>query len=100
MNQHSYNTSKTNYFQDFTTYNSHKIDKSKTCNIKNDRYTGGHYYNKQQNATKKITNHIDKINHILTNESVLDFNIDNIIKIYYNGIHKSQIRFILDIICA
>ena len=38
INQHNYGTAKKNYFQDFATYNSNKVDKSKTCNIKTHVY--------------------------------------------------------------
>ena len=42
------------------THNIDHTDKTKTGNIKNNRYTDEHYYNKTQNMNNTITNNISK----------------------------------------
>ena len=42
INQHNQNTTKNKYFQDFATYTSNGIRKTKTYSIKNHRYTDDH----------------------------------------------------------
>ena len=92
VNQHNYNTTKDNYFQDFATYISNKINESKTYNIKNHRYTDNHSYNKKQNVTNNITNNVNERHNIWTNENVWNFKKDHTTDNYY-GINNPRVYF-------
>ena len=62
VNEHHYHITKKQYNEDI--HNIYNIDKSKTYNIKNNRYTDEHYYNKKQFITNNLTNFITKKNTI------------------------------------
>ena len=70
VNEHYYNTTNKQYDADIQ--NIYHIDKSKSYNIKNHRYTGDHYYNIQQSITNNTTNNITKKNTINTTEHILN----------------------------
>ena len=58
INEHHYHITKKQYSTDI--HNIYNTDKSKTYNIKNNRYTDEHYYHKKQNINNSITNNITK----------------------------------------
>ena len=64
-------------------HNIYNIDKSKSYNIKNHRYTDEHYYGKKQFITNNLTNYITKINSTNNTENVL-----NIKRLFYEELHK------------
>ena len=57
-NEHHYHITKKQYNEE--THNIYNIDKTKTCDIKNNMYTDAHYYNKTQNIHNNITKNISK----------------------------------------
>ena len=69
VNGHCHNTTSKQYNEDI--HNIFNIDKSKSHNIKNHRYTGDHYYNKKQSITNNFTNYITKRNSINDTENIL-----------------------------
>ena len=79
---------KKHVLQYLTTRNSNKINQTITYNIKNQRCTDGHYYNKQQNVTNNNTNHINKKNMTSTNEHVSGFEKGCTTKDYHNNTQK------------
>ena len=70
------------------------IDKSKSYNIKNHRYTDDHYYNKKQFITNNITNNITKKNTINNTEHILNVKKDFSTKNYISNNYKSQNDYI------
>ena len=58
-NEHHYHITKKQYNEE--THNIYKTDKTKTYNIKDNRYTGEHYYNKTQHINNNgNTNNISQ----------------------------------------
>ena len=57
INEHHYRITEKQYEETPNIYNT---DKTKTYNIKSNRYTDKHYYNKAQHANHNITNNISK----------------------------------------
>ena len=74
------------------THNTYNIDKTKTYNIENIRYTDEHYYNKTQNVNN-ITNNISNTNTIYNNEHVLNLKRYYSSKNYISNNHKSQVAY-------
>ena len=70
VNEHHYNITKKQYNEDI--HNIYNIDKSKSYNIKNHRYTDDHYYNKKQFINNSIINNITKNNTINNTEHILN----------------------------
>ena len=58
INEHHYHITKKQYNGE--THNIYNIDKTKTYNIKNNRYTDDYYYNKTRNINNNIINNISK----------------------------------------
>ena len=56
INEHHYHITKKQYNEE--THNTYSIDKTKTCHIKNNRYTDEQYYNKAQTINNNITNNM------------------------------------------
>ena len=83
INEHHYHITKKQYNEE--TNNIYNIDKSKTFNIKNNRYTDEHYYNKKQFITNNLTNFITKKNTINNNEHILNVKKDYSTKNYISN---------------
>ena len=77
INEHNYHITKKQYNEE--THNIYNIDKSKTFNIKNNRFLNEQYFHKKQNINNSIINNITKKNTINNTENVL--NIKKIIRI-------------------
>ena len=92
VNEHHYHITKKQYNEDI--HNIYNVDKSKTYNIKNNRYTDEHYYNKKQFITNNLTNNITKKNTINNNEHILNVKKDYSTKNYISNNYKSQIAYI------
>ena len=58
INKHRFNITPKQYNEE--THNIYNIDKTKTHNIKHNRYTDEHYYNTAQNVNNNFTNNISK----------------------------------------
>ena len=58
INEHRYHITKKTYNEE--THNIYNTDKPKSYNIKNNRYTDGHHYNKTQNVNNNVTNSTSK----------------------------------------
>ena len=74
------------------THNMYSIDKTKTYNIKNNKYIDGHYYNKAQNVNNDITNNISKENITPNNEHVL--NLKKHSKNHISNNYKPQTAYV------
>ena len=70
VNEHHYNITKKQYNEEAN--NIYNIDKSKSYNIKNHRYTDDYYYNKKQFINNNIINNITKKNTINNTEHILN----------------------------
>ena len=69
INGHHYHITKKQY--DEETNNIYNIDRSKTFNIKKDRFLNGQYFHKKQNINNSIITNITKKNIINNNENAL-----------------------------
>ena len=76
-NEHHYRITKKQYNEETNTI--YNIDKSKTFNIKNNRFLNNQYFHKKQNINNSIINNTTKKNIIHNNENVL--NLKRIIRI-------------------
>ena len=92
INEHHYHITKKQYNEDI--HNIYNINKSKSYNIKNNRYTDEHYYHKKQNINNSIVNNITKKNTINNNENILNVKKDYSTKNYISNNYKSQIAYI------
>ena len=92
VNENYYNITKKHFNEDIQ--NIYNIDKSKTFNIKNHRYTDDYYYNKKQFINNNIINNITKKNIINNNDNVLNVKKDFSTKNYISNNYKSQIDYI------
>ena len=92
INEHHYHITKKQYNEDI--HNIYNIDKSKTYNIKNNRFTEEQFYNKKQFINNSITNNITKKNTINNNENILNVKKDYSTKNYISNNYKSQIAYI------
>ena len=63
VNEHHYHITRKQYNQDFSTHNIYNIDKSKTFNIKNNRFLNEQYFHKKQYINNSIINNITKKYH-------------------------------------
>ena len=92
MNEHRYHiTTKKQYIDEAN--NIYNVDKSKSYNIKNNRYTDEHCYNKKQFITNNLTNYVTTNNSITNTESV--FNIKNFsTKHYITNVFRSNNGYI------
>ena len=70
VNEHQYHVTKKQYIEE--THNIYNIDKSKSYNIKHNRYTDEHYYNKKQFVKNSTINNITKNNTINNTENILN----------------------------
>ena len=92
VNEHHYRITKKQYNEE--TNNIYNIDKSKTFNIKNNRFLNEQYYHKKQYIHNSIVNNITKKNTINNNDNVLNIKKDYSYKTYITNNHKSQIGYI------
>ena len=92
INEHHYHITKKQYNEDI--HNIYNIDKSKTYNIKNNRFTEEQFYNKKQFINNSITNNITKRNIINNNENTLNIKKDYSYKTYVSNNYKSQIAYV------
>jgi hypothetical protein len=92
INEHHYHITKKQYNEE--THNIYNIDKSKTFNIKNNRFLNEQYFNKKQYINNSITNNITKKNIINNNDNVLHIKKDYSYKTYITNNHKSHIGYI------
>ena len=92
INEHHYHITKKQYNEE--THNIYNIDKSKTFNIKNNRFLNEQYFNKKQYINNSITNNITKKNIINNNDNVLNIKKDYSYKTYVTNNHKSHIGYI------
>ena len=92
INEHHYHITKKQYNEE--THNMYNVDKSKSFNIKNNRYTDEHYYNKQQYINKSIINNKNKTNTINNTENILNVKKDYSYKTYVSNNYKSQIAYV------
>ena len=72
----------------------YNVDKSKPYNIKNNRYTDEHYYNKKQFIPNHLTNYITKINSITNIENVLNMKKDFSTKQYITNAFRCNNGYI------
>ena len=92
INEHNYHITKKQYNEE--THNIYNIDKSKTFNIKNNRFLNEQYFHKKQNINNSIINNITKKNTINNTENVLNIKKDFSTKNYISNNYKSQIDYI------
>ena len=92
VNEHHYHITKKQYNEE--THNIYNIDKSKSYNIKNHRYTDDHYYDKKQFINYNIIINRTKINTINNTENVLNVEKDCSYKTYVSNNYKSQIAYV------
>jgi hypothetical protein len=92
VNENYYNITKKHFNEDIQ--NIYNIDKSKSYNIKNHRYTDDYYYNKKQFINNNIINNITKKNTINNTEHILNVKKDFSTKNYISNNYKSQIDYI------
>ena len=81
INEHHYHITKKQYSTDI--HNIYNVDKSKSYNIKNNRFLNEQYFHKKQNINNSIINNITKKNTINNTENVL-----NIKRLFYEELHK------------
>ena len=91
INEHHYHITKKQSNEDIQ--NIRNIDKSKSYNIKNHRYTDDHYYNKKLFINNSIINNITKKNIINKSEKVLNLK-DYSYKTYITNSSKSQTAYV------
>ena len=92
INEHHYHIIKKQY--DEETNNIYNIDKSKTFNIKSNRFLNKQYFHKKQNINNSIINYITKRDIINNNGDVLNVKKDYSYKTYVSNNYKSHIGYV------
>ena len=92
ISEHHFHITKTQYNEE--THNIYNIDKSRTFNIKGNRFLNEQYFHKKQNINNSIINEMTKNNIIHNKGNVFNATKDYSNKTYVSNNYKSHVGYV------